>query len=89
MRATFSDYVSQWIIYDSYQEDYELQEKEREKEKGKKDKSLIPVKKDEFQRKPISDRNDITNTNIMKKSLILERMINQNMFDDILRGTVH
>lgn len=88
-RAKFSDYATQWIIYDSYQEDYEMQE--REKERSKKDKPPIAIsKKEDFtsRRKSITERNDIINTNIAKKGLILERMINQNMFDDILQGII-
>lgn len=84
-RAKFSDYATQWIIYDSYQEDYEMQE--REKERGKKEKPVVvSLKKEDFRRKSITERNDVLNSNIAKKGLILERMINQNMFDDILQG---
>lgn len=83
-RSQFSDYATQWIIYDSYQEDYESQE--REKEKGKKDRSSAIVKKDEFKKSSLTDRQDILGINVVKKALILERMINQNMFDEILQG---
>lgn len=81
---TFSNYATQWIIYDSYQENYEMQE--REKEKGKREKSTVLIKKEDFQKKFVTDRNDVMNTNMIKKLLILERMINQNIFDDILQG---
>lgn len=88
MRNTISDYASQWIIYDSYQKDYELQEKEKEKEKGRKEKCVIATRKDEYSRKVTSEKSDFSNSNLRKKTVILERMINQNMFDDILQGRV-
>lgn len=85
VRNTISDYASQWIIYDSYQKDYELQEKEKEKEKGRKEKCVIATRKDEYSRKVTSEKSDFSNSNLRKKTVILERMINQNMFDDILQ----
>lgn len=84
-RAKFSDYATQWIIYDTYQEDYETQEKE--KDRGKKEKpSSASLRKVDFRRKSVTERSDFLGPNFVKKGLILERMINQNMFDDILQG---
>lgn len=84
MRATFSDNVTQWIIYDSYKYDSKLQE--QDKEKIKKDKTATGLKKLDFHKKLTDDKKDVINSNIVKKALILERMINQNMFSDILHG---
>ncbi|XP_075214914.1 dynein intermediate chain 2, ciliary [Lycorma delicatula] len=81
-RATFSDYVTQWIIYDIYQNDYEAQQ--REKEREKREKMTTQPKREEISKKR-SDKNamDSATYRMLQAAKILERMINQNTYDEI------
>ncbi|XP_052796191.1 dynein intermediate chain 2, ciliary-like isoform X3 [Mya arenaria] len=79
-RAVFSSNVTQWEIFDAYQEDFEKQEKNKEKK-------VIPGRKEEEKSRK---RLTITETSqgddvsrISKASKIVERMVNQNTYDDI------
>jgi dynein intermediate chain 1 len=81
-RANFSAQVMQWIIYDAYQQDYEAQE--REKEKDKKDK-VASTQKLEVKRKDLETTSDVTNRTLLAMKT-LERMVNQNTFDEIAQG---
>ncbi|KAL5004410.1 hypothetical protein ScPMuIL_017866 [Solemya velum] len=78
-RATFSANVNQWEIFDAYQEDFERQEKNKEKkvfhgrkeeEKTKKKLTITETQSDDVCR-------------IARSANIVERMVNQNTFDDI------
>lgn len=77
------------MIYDSYAADFEQSEKEKEKEKDKKTGPTNPTKKDTEKTKK-GDKT-IANEKLNKKYLqcwqILERMINQNIFDEIAQGS--
>ncbi|XP_060598579.1 dynein intermediate chain 2, ciliary-like isoform X1 [Ruditapes philippinarum] len=79
-RAVFAANVTQWEIFDAYQEDFEKQEKNKEKK-------VIPGRKEEDKtRKRLtitetSQGDDISR--ISKASKIIERMVNQNTYDDI------
>ncbi|CAF0780705.1 unnamed protein product [Adineta ricciae] len=85
-RATFSDNVSQWAIFDAYNEDYDLQQKAKEKEQKK-----TLTKKDEEKKKKFvavdlsgDDMAKYARSKAASVSLkIIERMINQNTFDEI------
>ncbi|KDR09636.1 Dynein intermediate chain 2, ciliary, partial [Zootermopsis nevadensis] len=78
-RANFSGQVTQWIIYDAYQQDFEAQL--REKEKERKDK-IVPTQKTEVKRKGLQTTSDTTKRTLLAIK-ILERMINQNTYDEI------
>ncbi|XP_052101563.1 dynein intermediate chain 2, ciliary-like isoform X2 [Mytilus californianus] len=99
-RATFSGNVTQWDIFDAYQEDFEKQmETLREKQAYKpptafqqivqeksKEKKVVPGRREEEKtRKKLTitetQGEDISRLN--KASKIVERMVNQNTFDDI------
>ncbi|XP_069669173.1 dynein intermediate chain 2, ciliary [Periplaneta americana] len=80
-RATFSANVTQWIIYDAYQNDFEAQQREKEKEKEKKEKA-VPTLKPEVKKKDLALTSDVTNRTLLAVKT-LERMINQNTYDDI------
>jgi len=78
-RASFSSNATQWEIYDAYTEDFEKQEKSKEKK-------VIPGRKEEEKtRKKLTitetSGDDIARVNTAAK--IVERMVNQNTFDDI------
>ncbi|KAK7116011.1 dynein intermediate chain 2, ciliary-like isoform X2 [Littorina saxatilis] len=78
-RASFSSNATQWEIYDAYTEDFEKQEKTKEKK-------VVPGRKEEEKtRKKLAitetSGDDISRVGTAAK--IVERMVNQNTFDDI------
>lgn len=80
-RANFSATANQWEIYDAYLED--IQKQERAKEKSKQ----VPAykKDDEKVRKKLTPTETVTDdiSRVGRASKIIERMVNQNTFDDI------
>jgi len=77
-RASFASNVTQWEIYDAYQEDFEKQEKSKE--------TKAKAKKDDHKQKKKFAHADSTGDDISRietSAKIVERMINQNTFDDI------
>ena len=85
-RSSFSANVVQWHIYDSYNEDYERQKREKEKE-------MLKEKKPGLQKHAEMKRGDAKtkaaeefNRKYFQKAQILERMVNQNIFDEIAHG---
>ncbi|KAM3877528.1 dynein, axonemal, intermediate chain 1, paralog 2 [Diretmus argenteus] len=78
-RCNFSATANQWEIYDAYVEELQKQEKNKEKLKA------TPSKKDDKSKKKMmlmeTQSDDITK--VAKAAKILERMVNQNTFDDI------
>uniref|UniRef100_A0A1B6DX00 Dynein intermediate chain 2, ciliary n=1 Tax=Clastoptera arizonana TaxID=38151 RepID=A0A1B6DX00_9HEMI len=82
-RAKFSGNVNQWIIYDAYQEDYEAQQ--REKERERREKMTTQPKKEETGPRKRHDKNAIDPVTIrmLQAAKIIERMINQNTYDEI------
>ncbi|XP_055698577.1 dynein intermediate chain 2, ciliary isoform X1 [Phlebotomus papatasi] len=78
-RSTFGGNVLQWVIYDSYAEDYAQQQKEREKDTKK-----PPPKKDESKKKEDKTKaSEQLNKKYLQSWQILERMVNQNIYDEI------
>lgn len=78
-RAVFASNVTQWEIYDAYQEDFEKQEKNKEKK-------VIPGRKEEEKsrkRLTITETSGDDISRIARASQIVERMVNQNTYDDI------
>lgn len=81
----FCTYVTQWIIYDAYNEDYSKQQEEKEKEK--RDKIAIHGnKKITFKNKKINVIEDQTEKSMLMTSKFLERIINLNTMDVIAQG---
>ncbi|XP_030276923.1 dynein, axonemal, intermediate chain 1, paralog 2 [Sparus aurata] len=82
-RNVFSATASQWEIYDAYVEELQKQEKNKEKQKA------APSKKDSDKSKKKTmlteaQMDDMSKMGkLSKKSTILERMVNQNTFDDV------
>ncbi|CAH1718635.1 unnamed protein product [Chironomus riparius] len=82
-RSSFSANVVQWHIYDSYNEDYERLKREKEKE-------MLKEKKPGLQKHAEMKRGDAKtkaaeefNRKYFQKAQVLERMVNQNIFDEI------
>lgn len=85
-RSQFGANVVQWHIYDSYNEDYARQKREKEKE-------MLKEKKPGLQKHAEMKRGDAKskateefNRKYFQKCQILERMVNQNIFDEIAHG---
>ncbi|XP_051960947.1 dynein, axonemal, intermediate chain 1, paralog 2 isoform X2 [Xyrauchen texanus] len=79
-RANFSATANQWEIYDIYMEEIQRQEKSKEKQKVQ----ISKKEEDKGKKKMIVAENlsdDISK--VAKVSKIIERMVNQNTFDDI------
>ncbi|XP_014779549.1 dynein intermediate chain 2, ciliary isoform X1 [Octopus bimaculoides] len=79
-KVRFSSNVSQWEIFDAYIEDFEKQQEKKEKEK----KGYAGKKEEQVKKKLTnieSTTDDISSVN--KAAMIIERMVNQNTYDDI------
>ncbi|XP_019373608.1 PREDICTED: dynein intermediate chain 1, axonemal isoform X1 [Gavialis gangeticus] len=81
-RANFSATANQWEIYDAYVEELQKLEKSKEKEKQR---ALVTKKEDKRRGGKLtsleSQSDDVTK--VTKAAKIMERMVNQNTFDDI------
>lgn len=64
------------------QEDYTQQQREKEKEKKA---PLAQLKKEDVKKKAQMESSAMTNR-MLQAAKTLERMVNQNIFDDILQG---
>lgn len=90
--ASFSSNVLQWIIYDAYQQDYAAQqlEKELERERKERDKMAAAGGKQAQQepKKAIgkAQLSEAVQARVLECWKVLERMINQNTYDDIAKG---
>ncbi|KAK2585476.1 hypothetical protein KPH14_010133 [Odynerus spinipes] len=77
--ATFNTHVFQWTIFDEYQEDFMNQQREREKDRR------MPTT--QGQKEDISKKEQTENAEMLARMLkaakTLERMVNQNIFDEI------
>ncbi|NXD84116.1 DNAI1 protein, partial [Halcyon senegalensis] len=78
----FSDTANQWNISNAYKEELQKMEKSKEKEKTKAQVARREEEKKGRKFTPLESRSDDTNK-ILKTTKIMERMVNQNLFDDI------
>ncbi|KAK9529339.1 hypothetical protein VZT92_013441 [Zoarces viviparus] len=79
-RSIFAATANQWEIYDAYVEELQKQEKNKEKQKAAASKKDT----DKSKKKPMlmeTQNDDLTK--VRKSAKILERMVHQNIFDDI------
>lgn len=72
----------QWNIYDWYANDFDQQQKEKDKEKKEKHAPKKEIKK----KSEKSQATEQLTKRYLKCWQILERMINQNIYDDIAQG---
>lgn len=80
-RSNYGSSVLQWVIYDSYSEDYAQQQREKEREKEKKP---MLHKRDEKSRKDDkAKQTEEFNKRYLQACQIIERMVNQNIYDEI------
>jgi dynein intermediate chain 1, axonemal len=85
--VSFSSTASQYEIFDAYVDDLERQRQAKEKKSAVKrdDKDSVLDKEDEVDAAaPVTKDSDIVHSSTMQKSLkIIERMVNQNTYDEI------
>lgn len=86
--ASFSSNVLQWIIYDGYQTDYAAQQLEKELEREKKEQGKMATGRVPAQHKKVGKTHvsEVVQGKILECWKVLERMINQNSYDDIGKG---
>ena len=87
--GTFSANVLQWVIYDAYQEDYAAQQLEKELERERKEKEKAPVSRHQAMTRKLVGKAQLSEAvqgRHMECWKVLERMVNQNTFDDIAKG---
>lgn len=89
--ATFSANVLQWVIYDGYQQDFAAQQLEKELERERKEKEKAPVSRVQVvAKKGPAGRTQLSEAvqgRVFECWKVLERMINQNTYDDIAKGS--
>ncbi|ALC41273.1 CG9313 [Drosophila busckii] len=80
-RSQFGANVLQWVIYDTYQQDFDQQQKQLAGSGSKKDERNRTSRQKKFKDKTALAKQ--LNAKYLRCWQILERMINQNIFDDI------
>lgn len=83
-KVEFKANVNQWIIYDKYIAHEEAKERAEEKE-NKVDGETRPRRRTYLEKKE-EDFKEITDKKMIRCAKILERMVNQNNFDEIAIG---
>ncbi|XP_011505542.1 PREDICTED: dynein intermediate chain 2, ciliary [Ceratosolen solmsi marchali] len=77
--ATCKGTIHQWEIYDNYKADYEQHRLEKEKER-----KVLAVHKEDVKKTTLHGDAAMANR-MLQAAKTLERMVNQNVFDDILQ----
>ena len=85
-RGRLSETVNQWIIYDSYTA-YEIAKNKEEERDQQKEQKEVKVEKLSFLSRHKESSNEGVNNKMLKAVKILERMVNQNEYDDIAQGS--
>lgn len=85
--ATFCANVLQWVIYDAYQKDFEAQQLEKELERERKERDKAPVSRHQVSKKGQgrAQLSEAVQGRVLDCWKVLERMINQNTYDDIAK----
>lgn len=78
-RSSYGATVQQWVIYDWYADDFEQQQRDKEKDK----KQGAVVKKEVKAKNSKSIAMEQLNKRYVQCWQIVERIVNQNIFDDI------
>lgn len=79
--ASYNSSVFQWTIFDDYQEDFAAQQREKEK-----DRKVMGQQARRDDRKKAQLENTAMTNRMLQSIKTLERMVNQNIFDDISQG---
>ncbi|VEN52191.1 unnamed protein product, partial [Callosobruchus maculatus] len=85
--ANFSANVLQWVIYDAYQEDFAAQQLEKELERERKEKEKMSIGKPQPKKATMgrAQLSEAVQGRVLECWKVLERMINQNTFNDIAK----
>ena len=81
-RANFCETVNQWVIYDSYVA-YETAKEVAEEKEQKKEQKEVKSMRRRLLETPKENSNDEVNKRMLRAAKILERMVNQNTYDEI------
>ena len=84
-RANFCETVNQWVIYDSYVA-YETAKEAAEEKEMKKEQKEVKSMRRRLLETPKESCNDEVNKRMLRAAKILERMVNQNTYDEIAQG---
>lgn len=85
--GTYSTNVLQWVIYDDYQADFEAQQMEKERERLLKEKDKIQSTRGKTaQRTGKTQLSAAVQGRLFECWKVLERMVNQNKYDDVSKG---
>ena len=77
--------MNQWVIYDSYVAYETAKEVAEEKEMKKEQKEVKSMRK-RLLETPKENTNDEVNKRMLRAAKILERMVNQNTYDEIAQA---
>lgn len=85
--ANFSANILQWVIYDAYQKDFEAQQLAQELERERKERDKAPVSRFQAVKKAPgrAQLSEAVQRRVLDCWKVLERMINQNTYDDIAK----
>ena len=86
-RANFCETVNQWVIYDSYVA-YETAKEVAEEKEMKKEQKEVKSMRRRLLETPKENSNDEVNKRMLRAAKILERMVNQNTYDEIAQGNI-
>lgn len=79
----------QWVIYDDYQADFEAQQLEKERERERKEKDKMPATRTRVVKKVTKmGMSEIVQARLFECWKVLERMVNQNRYDDVAKGLI-
>lgn len=87
----FSASVTQWGIYDAYLEEHTEQEKEKREKREKEKSTAAPLGPQKKEEPPKKDSAVVAKTAVAQPTQglaakILERMSNQNTYDEVIHG---
>ena len=84
-RGQLSETVNQWKIYDAYTS-FEIAKNKEEEKDSQKEQKDVKAEKLSFLSQSKETNNEVVNKKMLKAVKILERMVNQNEYDDIAQG---
>ena len=84
-RGRFCETVNQWKIYDAYSS-FEIAKNKEEERDTQKEQKDAKTEKISFVKMNKESSNEAVNNKMLKAVKVLERMVNQNEYDEIAQG---
>ncbi|TRY60448.1 hypothetical protein DNTS_028893 [Danionella cerebrum] len=85
-RASFSATVNQWDIFDYYVEELQRRDKSKEKQESQ----FLIKEEDKIKKKTMQTESQVDDiSQLAKAAKIIERMVNQNIFDDVAQDFMY